>query len=134
MAGHDHTIAVHDHSDAWHHHATAEGVPQHEHAATADAGLLLRWFMLFMVSGVVVIIALLMYFGKYSNTIRQERVETLDFYHQNAEPLLINAEAKLGVGKPISQYTYKAANAQDHTVQLPIEQAMQKVVENYGKK
>jgi hypothetical protein len=133
MAGHDHTPDLHEHSDQWHHHAATEGSPQHEHAAIANPAVLFHWFLLITASMVAVIVALGMYFGKYYSTTRQEKIETLDFYNRPEGPRerLAQAEASLWPDKPVAQYTYHAANTQTHTVQLPIEQAMAKVLAKY---
>jgi cytoskeletal protein RodZ len=131
MAGHDQTQVVHEHADSWHHHTSAEGRPQHEHASVANPHVLFHWFFLIVVSGVVVIVALFMYFGKMYNTTRQERVETLQFYQDNAWPKVRDSEAALGTDRPLSQFTYHAADKQAHTVQLPIEEAMNRVVQRY---
>jgi hypothetical protein len=131
MAGHDHTQVVHDHADSWHHHTSAEGRPQHEHASVANPHVLIHWFFLIVISGIVVIVSLLMYFGKMYNTTRQQRVETLQFYQENAWPRVRDAEAALGTDRPLSQFVFRAADRQAHTVQLPIEEAMKRVVARY---
>jgi hypothetical protein len=131
MAGHDHTPNLHEHTDQWHHHSSVEGAPQIEHASVANPSVLIHWLVLILISGLVVIAALGMYFSRYYSLTRQEKIETLVFYEQNAHPKLIEAEGKLGIDKPKSQYVYKAANAQAHTVQLPIDEAMQRVVAKY---
>ena len=133
MAGHDHTQVVHDHADSWHHHSAAEGRPQHEHTAIANPSVLFHWFLLIVVSGITVIVALMMFFGKTYNLARREKIETLYFYDNFAAPARDKAEGLLGVDKPLSQYTYHPADAQAHTVQLPIEEAMNRVVQKYKK-
>jgi hypothetical protein len=130
MAGHDHTPDVHEHTDQWHHHSSAEGVPQVEHASVANPHVLIHWLILISIAMIVVIAALGMYFGKYYDQVRREKVETLYFYDNFGNPPREKAEGDLGVGKPVSQFVYHAASAT--TVQLPIEQAMNKVIAKYG--
>ncbi len=132
MAGHDETVVVHEHADEWHHHTAAEGKPQHEHAGVANTSALFHWLILILISGITVIIALSMYFGKYYNTIRQERIETLQFYKAGTAPR-DKAEGDLGIDTPLAHFTYHAtADKAAHTVQLPIDQAMKTVVDRYG--
>jgi len=131
MPGHDHTPNLHEHTDQWHHHSTVEGAPQIEHSSVANPTVLIHWLVLILASGLVVIAALGMYFSRYYSMTRQDKIETLVFYETNARPKLIEAEDKLGIGKQPNQYVYHAANAQTHTVQLPIDQAMQRVVAKY---
>ena len=133
MAGHDHTPDLHEHTDEWHHHTAAEGVPQIEHASVANPSVLIHWLVAIVVSMLVVIVALGMYFSRYYTLIRQDKVETLDFYAGpgGARDKLLEAEGRLGTDKPLSQYVYKPANPQAHTVQIPIEHAMQRVVAKY---
>src|SRR5689334_4610591 len=126
MAGHDHTPDLHEHSDQWHHHSAVEGAPQVEHASVANPHVLIHWLVLISIAMIVVIAALGMYFGKYYDQVRREKVETLVFYDENAKPRLIEAEGKLGIGKRSEDYVYHAATA--NTVQIPIEQAMNKVL------
>jgi hypothetical protein len=130
MAGHDHTPAVHEHADEWHHHTAAEGRPQHEHAAIANPGALIKWFLAIVVTLVVTLMALVMYFKSYYATVvRPSVIETTDL----SRPAMTSreeAERRLGVGQ--ARYEYKPADPQARTVQLPIEQAMQKTVERYG--
>lgn len=133
MAGHDHTPDFHEHTDDWHHHSKGEGAPQIEHASVANPNVLIHWLIGIIVSMLVVITALGMYFARYYNLARQEKIETLDFYNGPGGPheRLLEAEGRLGLDKASGQFVYHAANAQSHTVQLPIEQAMQRVVARY---
>ena len=45
------------HADAWHHHGAEEGRPQAEHGAIANPGVLVRWFVLIVVTLVAVVLA-----------------------------------------------------------------------------
>jgi flagellar basal body-associated protein FliL len=129
MAGHDHTPEIHEHADAWHHHTPEEGLPQHEHAAIVNAGALLKWFIGITVVLVVVILALCMYFFRYSTQMRALYVENQELAKQ-AMTDIAKAEAQLGTdGKP---FAYTALNKQTRTVQIPIEQAMKQTVARYA--
>ncbi|HYE62773.1 MAG TPA: hypothetical protein VD997_12325 [Phycisphaerales bacterium] len=126
---HDHTPEIHEHADAWHHHIPEEGMPQHEHAAKVDSGALIKWFIGITVLLVVVVLALKMYFTKFTTQMRRTYVETTEIA-QGAKTALAAAEATLGTdGRP---FTYKVANKQARTVQLPIDTAIKRTVERYS--
>lgn len=128
MAGHDHTPEIHEHADAWHHHIPEEGMPQHEHAAKVDSGALVKWFIGITVLLVVVILALKMYFTKFTTQMRRTYVETTELT-ANSKTAIHAAEATLGTdGKP---YTYKVVDKKAKTVQIPIDLAMKRTVEKY---
>jgi hypothetical protein len=120
-----HTPEVHAHSDEWHHHTPDEGVPQAEHAANLNTVVLLKWFALIIIFIVVSIGALWQYFNYYTAHFVGARTETevlaQDYYTKKAS---IDAElANFGV-----------VDAKAGTVQIPVGDAMKKVVEKYGKK
>jgi hypothetical protein len=129
MSGHEHTPAVHGHADAWHHHERAEGMPQREHVSMINSGLIVRWFVgiLIFVVGLVVVVST--YFAKYATQLRAERVETT-FFSRDATLARKEAEATLGIGSPGQAYRW--VDSTTGQVQLPIEQAMTKVVERYS--
>ncbi|MBX3410351.1 MAG: hypothetical protein KF859_10745 [Phycisphaeraceae bacterium] len=132
MSGHEHTPVIHDHADEWHHHERAEGLPQREHTAAIDSGLIMRWMVgiLIFVVGLIVIVST--YFAKYATQLRAERVETTIFA-RDATLAQKEAEAALGLGGSESS-AYKWADSTAGQVQIPIRQAMQKVVESYSGK
>jgi hypothetical protein len=134
MAGHDHTQAVQEHSDEWHHHSAAEGRPQHEHAAIANPGALLKWFMLIVIALVVTLVALIMYFQNYYSTVMRPAVIETTNLSTGANTARASAESRLGTNEPISKYQYKPADPKARTVQIHIEQAMQKTIEKYSRK
>ncbi|MBS0196364.1 MAG: hypothetical protein JSR77_06365 [Planctomycetes bacterium] len=132
MAGHEHTPAIHEHADAWHHHEAIEGTPQHEHAGVADPGLIARWFVGILITVVGLILVISVYFIKYATQLRVERVEQYAYLSKDAKEAKTAAEAKLSVsGMPV---TYSWSDPAAGLVQIPIDDAMKKVVEKYGKK
>ncbi|MBL9002202.1 MAG: hypothetical protein JNK25_13805 [Phycisphaerae bacterium] len=130
MSGHEHTPAVHDHADAWHHHDATEGMPQREHAGVADPMAIARWFTGILIVVVGLIIILSVYFVKYTTQMRHDRIETFGWISKDAATARAQAEARLGMtGGP---FLFEWSDAAAGTVQLPIEQAMSKVVSKYA--
>jgi len=130
MAGHDHTPEIHEHTDSWHHHEAAEGLPQHEHTAKADAGALVKWFFGIVVLLAIILVALGMYFSSYTTRLRERTVETQELA-ATAKTTLAAAEAKLGTdGKP---FKYTAGDKKARTIQIPIDTAIKRTVEKYQK-
>jgi len=129
MSAHDHSNNSHDHADAWHHHSAAEGVPQHEHGAIANPGLLVRWFVGIVVTVAVLILALMIYFRSYTVRIKADRQETT-LISRAANSAKAKADADLGTNGQPPQYTPLDKKA--GTVQIPIDQAIEKVVERYS--
>jgi hypothetical protein len=113
------------HADAWHHHGAEEGRPQAEHGAIANPGVLVRWFVLIVVTLVAVVLALMVYFQHYITNEKAIRIENTALAG-GAQSAKTQAEGELSRYKPLD----KDAG----TVQIPIDQAMQKVVEKYGAK
>lgn len=132
MSGHEHTPAVHEHVDSWHHHEAVEGKPQHEHAGVANPGLIARWFAGILVSVVGLIVIVSVYFVKYSSQMRAQRIETYTVMSQDARAARTAAEGTLGFNGVVAGYGW--ANRDTGAVQLPVGEAMKKVVKNYGAK
>lgn len=120
-----HTPEVHEHVDSWHHHDRSEGVPQAEHAAVLDTAALLKWFLLILVLLVLSIGALWQYFNFYSAKFVAERRETdvlsADYYAHRAA-----TDSELA--------NYSVTDAKAGKVQVPVEEAMKKIVGRYQKK
>lgn len=131
MAGHDHTPVIHEHADAWHHHTADEGMPQHEHAGIVDAGAIMKWLVAIVVSLLVTIVALKMYFTHYTNQLRTDPIVGNETIASSdvANTARAHAESRLGTDGRSFQYT--AADKKARTVQLPIDAAMRRTVEKY---
>jgi hypothetical protein len=128
MAGHDHTPEIHEHADAWHHHIPEEGMPQHEHAAKVDSGALIKWFVGTTVLLIVTIVALKMYFTKYTTEMRRTSVETTKM-GEKARTSLAEAEAALGIdGQP---FKHRIVDKKTKAVQLPLDEAIARTVKKY---
>lgn len=130
-AGHSHADhAGHGHADAWHHHdLAAEGLPQVEHTASINTGRLAQWFVILVLFVTLFIGAVATYFNGFVSAARSAAVETDIGSH--ARTMRNAAFATLGQdGNP---ETYDWADANAGKVQLPIEKAMTKVIERYGK-
>ena len=114
-------MAAHTH-DASH----APEVAQQASTNVLDTGLLLRWFVGILVFVVALVIIVSIYFRSVATRVRAERVETT-MSSKEANAARAAAEAVLGVnGQPP---TYSWSDATAGTVQIPLEQAMRKVVE-----
>ena len=87
--------------------------------------MLVRWFVLIVVTLVAVVLTLMVYFQHYITNEKAIRVENTALAGA-AQSAKTQAEGEL------SRYTPLDKDA--GTVQIPIEQAMQKVVEKYGAK
>lgn len=120
MGHHAHTPAPHQHADSWHHHTAAEGVPQHEHLAVINTMSLAKWFVILVVALVTVIIVISVYFTSAVTRMKAARIETnalsAEVSHEKARTAAI-----LSTGK----------DPQGVSVQLPIDQAMDRVVTRY---
>jgi hypothetical protein len=128
MAGHDHTPEIHEHADAWHHHIPEEGMPQHEHAAKVDSGALIQWFVGITVLLVVTIIALKMYFTKYTTEMRRTSVETSEMALKSHN---VYKDAEEALGTTGGPFKYRITNKQARTVQLPISEGIQRTLAKY---
>ncbi|MBI1191466.1 MAG: hypothetical protein GC200_12395 [Tepidisphaera sp.] len=137
MGGHDNHnhgehghAGDHGHADAWHHHdLSAEGMPQVEHTGSVNTGKLAQWFVILVLFVTVFIGSVAVYFNGFVASARSVAVET-DIGSQ-ARTMRNAAFATLGEdGNP---EVYDWADAGAGKVQLPIEKAMKKVIDRYGK-
>ncbi len=121
----DHTESVHSKLDEWHQHPPEQGVPQIEHGAHANITALLLTFVVVTVATVIFSVIIGLY------TINQiTRLQT------EGEGMGLAA-----VAPEAAQYRQDALAAQngygwtaEGNVRLPIEQAMEMVVADYGEK
>ena len=93
--------------------------------------LLLGWFVAILVFVVLLVIAVAVYFRSVASRTRAERIETtLSSKEANASKAA--AEAALGVAGNPPRYEWVDAKA--GLVQIPVSDAMKKVVTKYGTK
>lgn len=113
------------HADAWHHHEGAEGVPQHEHAATVDPAATLKVLVFVLGFTAIFILVTILYFNVTIRQQRESKIETTG----GAEPY--NA-MKGQVERDLS--TYGVADPATKTVRVPLDRAIDRVVKKYATK
>lgn len=131
MSGHNHTPEVQEHADSWHHHSLAEGMPQHEHASMLNIRIITLWGVATSVGLILFMLAIAMYFTRYTTALRHEREERTAWQglSRNARETREAAEAVLSTGG--KRETFSWVQESEGKVQIPIERAMQRVVETY---
>lgn len=135
--GHGHTPEVHGHADEWHHHEAAEGEPQRENASSMNTRNVAISFVVLCVTIGGVVLALVMLFDSYSTTTMARLKETT----QSSQEYLTyraSAERVLGMGGQAGEYNWAGAAgggeaAGEPAVQIPIDAAKRKVIEQYQK-
>lgn len=133
-AGHDHSqghSSGHEsgHGDEWHHHESAEGLPQAEHTAGINAGLIAKWFVGIMAAVVALVVVVSVYFDNVSTRMRVERVETT-VSSKTAMDAKVAADKVLGNSAAFSGYIW--TDPTKGTVQMPIEFGKEKVIQRYS--
>lgn len=121
---HHHLAVEHEQPDSWHRHSSEEGTPMAEHAAIASPGVLAKAYILMVavVTGTVVILTV--FFMSYLHRVRAEQQETTVLSK-------VFNETKNHFDTELSSYGWVDAKA--GTVRIPIEKAMDQVVEQYQK-
>lgn len=136
--GHAHTPEVHGHADEWHHHELAEGEPQRENAPTLNTRNVAISFVVLCVTIAGVVLALVMLFDSYSTSTMARLKETT----QSSQEYLTyraSAERVLGIGGQAGEYNWAGAAGGaggaggEPAVQIPIDAAKRKVIEQYQK-
>lgn len=128
---HQHTPEVKEHADSWHHHEKSEGLPQREHASVIDTGLMFRWFAAISIMLVSLIIAICVYFTSTVTQLKAQLEETPNFAREGNRRRE-EAMAALGAGGAPFQYAW--ADAAEGKVRIPIDAAMDKTIQAYGKR
>lgn len=130
MAHHQqYTAHEHEQPDAWHRHdVAAEGAPQEEHGRTNPAVLVVAFLATFgFVAGTI--LASYLYFNLHMTKERREKIESnvlADSFFKVTQPAEMARLKDYG-------FSGEAA-ARAGAVSIPIDQAMQNVVNRYGKK
>lgn len=117
------------HGDDWHHHDSSEGLPQAEHTAGINSGLVAQWFIGIMIAVVALVVLISIYFDHVATRLRSERVETT-VSSKTALDARAEADKILGNNAPFAGYTW--TNPTTGTVQMPIEFGKNKVLERYA--
>lgn len=117
-----HSAHNHGHADDWHHHDASEGQPQTEHGSRADPLTLAKWSAVLVVTLGVTILGIVMYFNHYSVLMRKERIEM--GFGKEYQSMRAAADLELSEYRPIDKATGR--------VQIPIDVAMQKVIDRYA--
>ncbi|MFO0861400.1 MAG: hypothetical protein U0570_12675 [Phycisphaerales bacterium] len=123
MSSHNHTSD--GHADAWHHHSAAEGVPQHEHAATVDTFATFQVLVGILGFTAVFILVTILYFNVSVRQQQELKIETIGA----AEMALATkgqVQAELG--------SFGVVDADKKIVRIPIDRAMDRVVKSYQKR
>lgn len=123
-------MSAHTH-EASHGQQVAHEVAQEAHTNVLDTGLLMRWFVGILAFVVLLVIVVAVYFRSVASRMRAERIETT-ISSKQANAAKAAADAVLGANGQPSAYSWSDAKA--GTVQIPIEQAMRKVIDERGGK
>lgn len=120
--------AQHEQPDVWHSHGAEEGLPQEEHGGKANAAKIFIVGVLSVGIIVATTVATLIYFRVHATALRRERIETTALsaeytqYRQNTRQAL----ADFSWASPDAART-------GERVQIPLDQAKQRVIEAYSK-
>ncbi len=126
------THELHDEPDTWHRHQTAvEGLPQPEHGAHTNGLILAIAFIGSLGFVILTVVATVLYFQVHMTELRRQRIESTGF-----------ADAFFGKGgtqeqalAQLAQYSFATeAEARAGKASVPIDQAMQRVVDRYAGK
>lgn len=123
MSSHEHSS--HGHADDWHHHSAAEGVPQHEHAATINTKN--TFVVLVVIFGFTAffILVTVLYFNVSVRHLQVARIETIggaNLFNTTKSQM----EAELS--------TFGVVDPATKTVRIPIDRAIDRVVKRYQSK
>jgi len=131
MSDHEYkqTKPVHEKADQWHRHGAEEGHAQKEHAAKANPALLGVVLGVVVAATLGLVVLVVLYFGRATTDLRRERIETTAL---SAEANSYRAQAKANLDRPIDEDSWVDREA--GTVRVPIEMAMDRVVERYAQR
>ncbi len=123
MSSHEHSS--HGHADDWHHHSSAEGVPQHEHAATINTkNTFIVLFVIFGFTAAFILVTVL-YFNVTVRRVQEARIETIGGA-QVFNAMRGQMEADLS--------TFGVVDPATKTVRIPVDRAIDRVVKRYQSK
>ncbi|MCX5691363.1 MAG: hypothetical protein NTV94_16500 [Planctomycetota bacterium] len=111
------------------HAQPGQGQAQVGHTMELNTRLLMAWFVGILAFVILLVIAVLVYFYSVAAKTRAERIETT-LSSKEANAAKVAAEAALGVSGNPARYEWVDAKA--GTVQIPVTDAMKKVVTKYA--
>jgi hypothetical protein len=116
-----------EHPDQWHRHTPDEGRPQTEHAPQADPYILGAVGAVITVGFVALLIVVTLYYFQYTTKVRNEKIETT---LPSAESYAYrdNSLERINQGS----YVWSDLEGGSQAVQIPIDQAIEKVLAEYG--
>lgn len=116
-----------EHPDQWHRHTPDEGRPQAEHAPQADPYILGAVGAVITVGFVALLVVVILYYFQYTTRVRREKIETTapaaESYAYRDDIL-----ARINQGS----YVWADIGAEAPAVQIPIDQAIEQVISDYG--
>ena len=121
---HQETPHPEQHLDEWHQHTAAEGVPQQEHAAHVNIGALIVVFVAMVVTVLVLVIALTMFYNSTKAQMAAVRLENTAGWSDDYIPYKNAAFEQIG--------GYHADDPEAGTVRIPVDRAIDQVINQYG--
>lgn len=121
---HDETPPQEHTLDPWHTHTEGEPVPQAEHAAQINIGILLIVFAAMVFAIVVMVVGLTLFYNYSTANLRAERMENVVEYARQYKPYHETATAKIE--------SYRQLDATERTVQIPVDRAAEIVAAAYA--
>lgn len=121
---HQETPHPEQHLDGWHQHTADEGVPQQEHAAHVNIAALLITFVAMVVTVLVLVIALTLFYKSTSAQMAAVRLENTAGWSDDYVPYRDAAIEKIS--------GYHADDAEAGTVRIPVDRAIEQVINQYG--
>ena len=121
---HDHTPPMEQSIDAWHTHGSDEPMPQPEHAAQINIGAMLIVFVAMVLTILIMVIGLTLFYNHSAAQIMAEKVENTVEYRRQYKPYFETATANIS--------TYRPLDAANRTVQIPVDRAAEIVANRYG--
>lgn len=128
MKAHEpHHLAVeHEKPDQWHRHVAVEGTPQTEHTAVASPKVLAISFITISTTVAVSVLILVVFFDHYTTNYKAEQMENTT---QSASFIKYK-----GDWEDVDSRTYAWADPKEGTIRIPLDKAMDRVVEKYKSK
>jgi hypothetical protein len=121
---HGSTPVVEEHADDWHHHdPSSEGIPQEEHGGIASPAVIAQWYFGLVGAIAFSILVLAMYYGAYLEPLKKTRFEREGWAGLSQEAQDYKASSMTTLNS--------AGKLPDGHYRLPIDTAMDKVVEEY---
>ncbi len=121
---HQETPHPEQHLDEWHQHGPEEGVPQVEHAAHVNIGALIITFVLMVAIVLVLVIALTIFYRSTSAQLAAVRLENTVGWSDEYTPYRDAAVEQIS--------GYHADDPDSGTVRIPVDRAIDQVIDQYA--